>query len=114
MLCEKLFATEKLNPSNYDFWMESLKLIKRIIHHVDYKGVREILKSCRERANSFQDCIPIQELTQFAMLQEVIEHIFNQDNCLLPAYFIANELLKPGPYHWVTDIFTNPICFPSL
>lgn len=103
MLCEKLFASEKLHPSNKVFWIESFKLIKRIIHHVDYKGVREILKACRERAHNFSMSLAIADLNQFAILEELVEYIFDRDKCLLPAYFIANEVLKSGSYHWVSE-----------
>lgn len=104
MLCEKLFASEKLSPSNKVFWIESFKLIKRIIHHVDYKGVREILKACRERAQNFKPILTKEKYMQFAILEDLIEYIFDREKCLLPAYFIANEVLKPGPSHWVSQL----------
>lgn len=44
MICEQLMSCEQLNFRNELFFVESFKLIKRLIGGVDYKGVREIMK----------------------------------------------------------------------
>lgn len=100
-LCDKLLLSEKLHPRQETFWIETFELIKRIIHLVDYKGVREVLKMCRDKTHLFELEIGLAQLRQFSAIEMLIQHIFDRKNCLLPAYFLANEILKPTPYHWV-------------
>uniref|UniRef100_A0A1B0BXH5 Mediator of RNA polymerase II transcription subunit 23 n=1 Tax=Glossina palpalis gambiensis TaxID=67801 RepID=A0A1B0BXH5_9MUSC len=107
MLCDKILLCDKLTNENKNFWIESFKLIKKVISHVDYKGVREILKVCRDKAQSFGLNINVSYLPQLLVLEDIIKHIFDRNNCLLPAYFIANEILKPFPYHWKFNKLTT-------
>lgn len=86
---------------NKNFWIESFKLIKKIIVQVDYKGVREIMKICRDKTVTFPLNVNVSCLPQLLILEETIKFIFDRNNCLLPAYFIANEIMRPFPYHWV-------------
>ena len=44
LVCEALITCEKLQHYNRTFWMETFKLLRRIIDLVEYKGVREIMK----------------------------------------------------------------------
>lgn len=44
LLCETLITFDKLQYHNHDFWLESLKLLRKLIDLVEYKGVREIMK----------------------------------------------------------------------
>lgn len=44
MLCDKIFLCDRLVYDNASFWIESFKIIKRVLSLVDYKGVREIMK----------------------------------------------------------------------
>jgi mediator of RNA polymerase II transcription subunit 23 len=44
MVCECILSCEKLQYQQEDFWVESFRLIRKIIGGVDYKGVREIMK----------------------------------------------------------------------
>ncbi|XP_075165990.1 mediator complex subunit 23 [Haematobia irritans] len=100
LLCDKILLCEKLVYENKLFWIESFHLIKKVIDHVDYKGVREIMKSCRDKAQTFPLNVNVTYLPQLLALEETISYIFDRENCLLPAYFIANEFMKPFPYHW--------------
>jgi len=50
--------------------------------------------------------LPASILPQFLALEEVIRYIFDREACLLPGYFVINEILKvysenKGWPHWV-------------
>ncbi|XP_061399738.1 mediator of RNA polymerase II transcription subunit 23 [Musca vetustissima] len=100
LLCDKILLCDLLTYENKLFWMESFHWIKKVINHVDYKGVREIMKYCREKAETFPLNVNVTYLPQLLVLEETIRYISDRNNCLLPAYFIANEFMKPFPYHW--------------
>lgn len=108
MLCEQIFSSEKLIYQNQNFWIECFRLIKKVIHAVDYKGVREIMKNCREKSQTFPFTLSSSTLPQMMALQEVIEYIFNRNACLLPAYFTVNEIQKFDGLgaHWKTSELT--------
>lgn len=58
-------------------------------------------------------------LPQFKALENVIEYIFDRNACLLPSYFIVNEILKDYPDqkwpHWVIILKLNiPIFIISI
>lgn len=107
-VCEQLLSNEKLDYKNQLFFVESFKLIKRLIGGVDYKGVREIMKGCREKANSFPNAFPTSILPQLMSVYDVLQYIFDRNACLLPAYFIITELQKQenAEVHWVS--FSKP------
>lgn len=103
LICEQILSCDKLDYKNELFWIECFRLIKRIIGGVDYKGVREIMKGCREKASSFPKELNSNVLPQMLSLCEVLQYIFNRNSCLLPAYFIITEIQKPDnvEVHWV-------------
>lgn len=112
LLCDRVLLNDKLTYDNKNFWIESFKLIKKVMPSVDYKGVREILKSCREKAFTFPEKIKISDMPQMMILEDTMKHIFDRNNCLLPAYFVANEILKSSQTHWkikrlVTDFIED-------
>lgn len=100
MVCEQILSCDRLIYQNKNFWIESFQLIRKIISLVDYKGVREIMKGCRDKIQSFPYNINLSIMPQMKAVENVIEHIFDRNACLLPAYFIANEIQKSGPLHW--------------
>nr|CAD7567473.1 unnamed protein product [Timema californicum] len=97
MVCECILACEKLQYLQGDFWVECFNLIRRIIGGVDYKGVREIMKGCREKAQTIPSILNASVLPQLRALENVIEYIFDRNACLLPGYFIVNEIQKAYP-----------------
>lgn len=107
LVSEQLLACEYLVYTNKIFWNETFALIKKILNGVDYKGVREIMKGCRDKIQSFPQNINLCFAAQLTAVEEVIEYIFNRDACLLPAYFIANEIQKSGPLHWKISELTS-------
>lgn len=100
MVCEQILSCDRLIFQNKNFWIESFQLIRKIISHVDYKGVREIMKGCRDKIQSFPYNINLSIMPQMKAVESLIEYIFDRNACLLPAYFIANEIQKSGPLHW--------------
>uniref|UniRef100_A0A1I8MQB3 Mediator of RNA polymerase II transcription subunit 23 n=1 Tax=Musca domestica TaxID=7370 RepID=A0A1I8MQB3_MUSDO len=100
LLCEKILLCDKLNYENKLFWIESFQLIKKVIHHVDYKNVREIMKITRDKAETFPFNVNVTYIPQLLALEDTIRYIFDRNSCLLPAYFIANEFMKPSLHHW--------------
>ncbi|GAB0092218.1 Mediator of RNA polymerase II transcription subunit 23 [Sergentomyia squamirostris] len=100
LLCEQILSCEKLMYQNQNFWIESLNLLKSSIATkrgtggVDYKGVREIMRGCREKAQTFPKSLNSSNLPQMLVLESIIHYIFDRNACLLPAYFIANEIQK--------------------
>lgn len=105
VVCEQVLSSEKLDFKNELFFVESFRLIKRLIGGVDYKGVREIMKGCREKANSFPSEFSTSILPQLISVSDVLKYIFDRNACLLPAYFIITELQKQenAEVHWVSD-----------
>lgn len=105
VVCEQILTNEKLDfKKSSTFFIECFKLIKRLIGGVDYKGVREIMKGCREKANSFPNEMPTSILPQLTSVCDVLKYIFDRNACLLPAYFIITELQKQenAEVHWVS------------
>lgn len=100
LICEQILLCDKLNYSNKNFWIGCFHLIRKVIGGVDYKGVREIMKGCRDKTQTFPYDINLSILPQMQAVEKVIEYIFDRNACLLPAYFIANEIQKSGPLHW--------------
>lgn len=110
VVCEQVLSSEKLDFKNELFFVECFKLIKKLIGGVDYKGVREIMKGCREKANSFPSEMSTSILPQLMSVYDVLKYIFDRNACLLPAYFIITELQKQenAEVHWVRF---NNFCF---
>ncbi|VVD00952.1 unnamed protein product [Leptidea sinapis] len=103
MLCDCILTSERLTYQNADFWIECFNLIRRVIGGVDYKGVREIMKGCRDRALSLPVRLNSSIMPQMKALHNVIEYIFDRNASLLPAYFIVTEIQKDYPdnfTHW--------------
>ncbi|XP_050360927.1 mediator of RNA polymerase II transcription subunit 23 isoform X2 [Nymphalis io] len=102
MLCDCILTSEKLVYKNSDYWIECFNLIRRIIGGVDYKGVREIMKGCREKAQTLPVRLNSSTMPQMKALYNVIEYIFDRNASLLPAYFIVTEIQKdyPDNNHW--------------
>lgn len=100
VVCEQILLCEKLTYANQAFWLGCFQLIRRIISGVDYKGVREIMKGCRDKMQSFPVNLSTGILPQIQSVEKLLEHIFDRNACLLPAYFIANEIQKAAPFHW--------------
>lgn len=105
-VCEQILSCEKLDFKNELFFVECFKMIKKLIGGVDYKGVREIMKGCREKANSFPVSLPTSILPQLKSVIDVLKYIFDRNACLLPAYFIITEIQKQenAEVHWVSVV----------
>ncbi|KAJ8970204.1 hypothetical protein NQ314_001351 [Rhamnusium bicolor] len=101
-VCEFVITSEILQHNNSIFWIECFKLIRKIIDLVEYKGVREIMKGCCEKAKSLPWRLNSGLQPQTQALLEVAEKIMDRNACLLPGYLLVNELQKAYPDcpHW--------------
>ncbi|XP_043213331.1 mediator of RNA polymerase II transcription subunit 23-like isoform X1 [Amphibalanus amphitrite] len=97
LLCDNLLENKQLAVSRRDLWTETFLLLRRIVHKVDYKGVREIMKLCLDRARQLPADIGDDMSDQFHAIYGVIQHIFDREAALLPAYFIVNEIMRSYP-----------------
>ncbi|KAF7988683.1 hypothetical protein HCN44_001256 [Aphidius gifuensis] len=107
MICESIFACDKLTYDLPDFWIECFNLIRKIIGGVDYKGVREIMRYCIDKATTLPKKLNASVQPQLKVLENVFDYIFDRNACLLPSIFIINELCKEQDYeakniwpHW--------------
>ncbi|XP_034947212.1 mediator of RNA polymerase II transcription subunit 23 [Chelonus insularis] len=113
MVSESILNCEKLVYELQDFWVECFTLIRKIISGVDYKGVREIMKSCIEKAQTIPAKLNASVQPQLKALENVFETIFNRNACLLPSYFIVTEIQKVYPEnknwpHWkLSNLMSN-------
>uniref|UniRef100_T1J7Z5 Mediator of RNA polymerase II transcription subunit 23 n=1 Tax=Strigamia maritima TaxID=126957 RepID=T1J7Z5_STRMM len=97
LVCESLLKCEKLQNQNKEFWCQSFQLIRRVIGGVDYKGVRDLLKVILEKAHGIPEQDNVCVLKELHALQTVVEYMFDRNACLLPSYFIINEIQKYYP-----------------
>lgn len=107
VVCEQILSCDRLVYANKNFWIEAFRTIRKLITCVDYKGVREIMKGARDKLQSFPTNIELHLMPQLLAAEGLIEYIFDRNSCLLPAYFIANEIQKSGPVHWRISKLTS-------
>ncbi|KAJ8957543.1 hypothetical protein NQ318_020582 [Aromia moschata] len=109
-VCEVIITSDILQYVNSHFWIECLNLIKRIIDLVEYKGVREIMKGCCEKAKTLPWRLNSGLQPQTQALLNVAEKIMDRNACLLPGYLLVNELQKAYPDcpHWrLASLFSD-------
>ncbi|KFM78816.1 Mediator of RNA polymerase II transcription subunit 23, partial [Stegodyphus mimosarum] len=105
LVCETLLKCDALVYHNEDFWCQSFMLIDKIIAGVDYKGVRDLLKTILDKAHGIKCANNVAVMSQLRAIQKVLETIFDRNTCLLPSYLILDEVQKKipakGSYpHW--------------
>ena len=61
------------------------------------QGVREIMKTCLEKAQVLPTEFSSSELANITALEATVAHILDRQACLLPAYFVVNEIRKMYP-----------------
>ncbi|CAG9857627.1 unnamed protein product [Phyllotreta striolata] len=101
-VCELICTSELLQCNNANFWVECFKVVLKIIDLVEYKGVREIMKACCEKAKTLPWRLNSGLQPQAQALMDVAQKIMDRDACLLPGYLLVNELQKAYPDcpHW--------------
>ncbi|XP_014210874.1 mediator of RNA polymerase II transcription subunit 23 isoform X1 [Copidosoma floridanum] len=111
LVCDCILSCDKLQYQNEEFWIKCFTLIRRIIGGVDYKGVRQIMKACKEKAHSLPTRLDASVQPQMRVLENLIEYIFDRNACLLPSYLIINELQKLPENnewpHWLKKLISN-------
>nr|XP_023028639.1 mediator of RNA polymerase II transcription subunit 23 [Leptinotarsa decemlineata] len=109
-VCEIIITSTILQHNNSHFWVECFKLIKKIIDMVEYKGVREIMKGCCEKAKLLPWRLNSGLQPQTRVLIDVATKIMDRNACLLPGYLLVNELQKAYPDcpHWrLSSLFSD-------
>jgi mediator of RNA polymerase II transcription subunit 23 len=98
-VCDSILNHEGLrHDRNSAFWLTAFGLERRIIGGVDYKGVREIMKTCIDKVQTLPtEAIETSMSAQLAAIQNLLSYIFDRNAALLPGYFIVNEILKSYP-----------------
>ncbi|KAL3284506.1 hypothetical protein HHI36_018665 [Cryptolaemus montrouzieri] len=110
IVCEVIITHDKLTCSNQDFWIECFKLLYKIIDLVEYKGVREIMKGCCEKAKAISPKLNSDLQPQATVLVKIAKKIMDRDVCLIPGYLLVNELQKGYPVcpHWcLASLFSD-------
>lgn len=97
LVCEVLLTCEHLQYQDDEFWCAGFGLIGHIINMVDYKGVRDLLKVILDKAKALPYQFNVALCPQMKSLEEVVNFIFDRNKCLLPSYFIVNEIQKLYP-----------------
>lgn len=67
------------------------------------------MQGCCEKAQTLPPQLNGSAMPQMKALELVLEYIFDRNACLLPGYFIANEVQKAYPEgknwpHWVRPV----------
>src|SRR6218665_40428 len=79
---------------NEVLWRNALKLIRRIISQVDYKGVRDILGHLLSQFPKLPNTGFALDNQRRSHLEELILFIISPEENLLPAYFVLDEVQK--------------------
>ena len=95
-VCDALLGCEALRPDRRLFWGCAFKTVRTLVGGVDYKGVREIMKSCVEKVSSLPSSDP-SLAPQLTSARHLLAYIFDRNAALLPGYFVVNEILKSYP-----------------
>ena len=77
-MCESLLNCEKLSHRNLTHWVQTFRLVRRVVGGVDYKGVREIMKNCIEKASQLPVSLDSGLTPQLDSLIEVLQYIFDR------------------------------------
>ncbi|GJQ71180.1 putative mediator of RNA polymerase II transcription subunit [Trypoxylus dichotomus] len=112
LVCESVITSDKLDYHNSDFWLECFRLLRRSIELVEYKGVREILKGCCEKAKTFPRILNAGLQPLIKELIDMTELITNRNACLSPGYLLVNELQKQyteSPHWRLSGLFSDYI-----
>uniref|UniRef100_A0A3Q1H7L4 Mediator of RNA polymerase II transcription subunit 23 n=1 Tax=Acanthochromis polyacanthus TaxID=80966 RepID=A0A3Q1H7L4_9TELE len=105
MVCVALISSDNLEWERTQLWALTFKLIHKIIGGVDYKGVRDLLKTVLDKIQTIPTTVSSAIVQQLLAAREVVEYILDRNACLLPAYFAVTEIRKLYPEgqlsHWL-------------
>ena len=77
-VCDTILNSDKLVYTNGDHWVLSFNLVRKIVGGVNYKGVREIMKNCIEKASLLPTGINSGVTAQSESLRKLLEYIFDR------------------------------------
>ncbi|XP_041358001.1 mediator of RNA polymerase II transcription subunit 23-like [Gigantopelta aegis] len=93
-ICEELLAHEGLSYKQPLQWKATFTLIRKIIGGVEYKGVRDLLRTILQKCQNSTPAENVASLPQVDSVIEVVKYILDRNACLLPAYLAVNEITK--------------------
>ncbi|KAM9782861.1 mediator of RNA polymerase II transcription subunit 23 isoform 1-T1 [Neosynchiropus ocellatus] len=105
MVCVALINSDYLEWERTRLWALTFKLIRKIIGGVDYKGVRDLLKSVLDKIQTVPVTVSSAIVQQLLAAREVVEYMLDRNACLMPAYLAVTEIRKLYPEgqlsHWL-------------
>ncbi|XP_048106556.1 mediator of RNA polymerase II transcription subunit 23 [Alosa alosa] len=105
MVCQALINSESLEWERTQLWALTFRLFRKIIGGVDYKGVRDLLKTVLDKIQTIPNVVSSAVVQQLLAVREVVEYILDRNACLLPAYLAVTEIRKLYPEgalsHWL-------------
>ncbi|XP_068748521.1 mediator of RNA polymerase II transcription subunit 23-like [Montipora capricornis] len=105
LLCDAILKTPHLSFHKEAMWCKTFQLLLRIIGGVDYKGCRDILSLVFQRFQNIPFSSDAVYTARIEACVKVVRYILDRNACLLPAYFVINEIYKTFPEgkvkpHW--------------
>jgi len=83
-VCDAVLSCKLLEPENGQFWLASFVLVRKVVAGVDYKGVREIMKTCIEKVMALPADVSPEISKQVDVIKSLISYIFDRNAALLP------------------------------
>ncbi|KAJ7387812.1 Mediator of RNA polymerase II transcription subunit 23 [Desmophyllum pertusum] len=105
LVCDAILNTPHLSFQKEVMWCKTFQLLLRIIGGVDYKGCRDILSLVFQVFLSIPSVPDAAFTDRIQACVKVVRYILDRNACLLPAYFVINEIYKNYPEgkvkpHW--------------
>lgn len=105
LVCDALLKTPHLSFQRELMWCKTFQLLLKVIGGVDYKSCRDILSLVFQIFHTIPTTpdAALSDRTQACV--KVVRYILDRNACLLPAYFVINEIYKNFPEgkvkpHW--------------
>ncbi len=111
LACDALLGSDALRYQDGPVWNATFACVRRIVGGVDYKGVREIMKSCIEKVSSLPAALDLAYAPQLDAVKDLLAYIFDRNAALLPGYFVVNEILKSYPEN---PVWPHPALVPLV
>lgn len=105
LVCETILRC--VDPSKEATWQEALKVVRRIVGGVDYKGCRDLIRCILDHFERQPRAIPEHKLPALLKGKDLLAYILDRNAALLPAYFAHDEIKRHFPpdknrsVHWI-------------
>ncbi|XP_058942997.2 mediator of RNA polymerase II transcription subunit 23 [Pocillopora verrucosa] len=104
-MCEAILKTPHLSFQKELMWCKTFQLLLKIVGGVDYKSCRDILSLVFHLFRTIPNTADPAFTDRIQACVKVVRYILDRNTCLLPAYFVINEIYKNFPEgkvkpHW--------------